>query len=84
MSLLQRYDLDVRQGRIYIPRVNGSIARTYPIQPEDLRRLRSYLNTRDDDSPYLFISNRGTPLERRSYWDMGYTDTAIFSSHKIL
>ena len=70
VSLLQRHDLDVRQGRIYIPRVKGSIARTYPIQPEDLRRLRSYLNTLDDDSPYLFISNRGTPLERRSYWDM--------------
>ncbi|MGV8119095.1 MAG: tyrosine-type recombinase/integrase [Candidatus Xenobiia bacterium LiM19] len=70
MSLLQRHDLNIRQGRIYISRVKGSIARTYPIQPEDLRRLRSYLNTRDDDSPYLFISNRGTPLERRSYWDL--------------
>ena len=22
------------------------------------------------DSPYLFISNRGIPLERRSYWDL--------------
>src|SRR5206468_11172707 len=32
--------------------------------------LRAYLRTRDDDSPYLFISTRGIPLERRSYWDL--------------
>ncbi len=40
------------------------------MQPDDLRRLRAYLRTRDDDSPYLFISTRGIPLERRSYWDL--------------
>jgi site-specific recombinase XerD len=70
VSLLQRHDINVRQGRIYIPRVKGSIARAYPIQPEDLRRIQTYLRTRDDDSPYLFISNRGTSMERRSYWDL--------------
>jgi site-specific recombinase XerD len=55
---------------IYIPRVKGSIAKTYPLQPEDLRLVRAYLRTREDDSPYLFISTRGIPLERRSYWDL--------------
>jgi len=70
VSLLQRNDLHEKQGRIYIPRVKGSIAKTYPMQPEDLRCLRAYLRTREDDSPYLFISNRGIPLERRSYWDL--------------
>src|SRR5689334_3365347 len=70
VSLLQRDDVHAKQGRIYIPRVKGSIAKTYPLQPEDLRCLRAYLRTRDDDSPYLFISTRGIPLERRSYWDL--------------
>ena len=70
VSLLQRDDLHEKQGRIYIPRVKGSIAKTYPLQPEDLRLVRAYLRTREDDSPYLFISNRGIPLERRSYWDL--------------
>jgi site-specific recombinase XerD len=37
---------------------------------EDLRHIRAYLRTREDDSPYLFISTRGIPLERRSYWDL--------------
>ena len=73
VSLLQRQDIHARQGRIDIPRVKGSISKTYPLQPEDLRRLRAYLRTREDDSPALFISNRGLPLERRSYWDLMQT-----------
>ena len=70
VSLLQRDDVHEKQGCIYIPRVKGSLAKTYPLQPEDLRRLRAYLRTREDDSPYLFISNRHLPLERRLYWDL--------------
>jgi site-specific recombinase XerD len=70
VSLLQRDDIHETQGRIYIPRVKGSIATTYPMQPEDVRLVRAYLRTREDDSPYLFISRRGIPLERRSYWDL--------------
>ena len=70
VSLLQRDDIHAKQGRIYIPRVKGSIAKTYPMQPEDVRLVRVYLRTRADDSPYLFISTRGIPLERWSYWDL--------------
>lgn len=70
VSLLQRADVYEKHGRIYIPRVKGSLAKTYPLQPDDLRRLRAYLRTRDDDAPALFISTRGVPLERRSYWDL--------------
>ena len=70
MSVLQRNDIHEKQDRIYIPRVKGSIAKTYPLQPDDLRCLRAYLRTREGDSPSLFISSRGIPLERRSYWDL--------------
>jgi type 1 fimbriae regulatory protein FimB len=70
VSLLQRADVHAKQGRIYIPRVKGSLAKTYPLQPEDLRLVRAYLRTRKDDSPSLFISTRGIPLEHRSYWDL--------------
>jgi type 1 fimbriae regulatory protein FimB len=73
VSLLQRDDIHEKQGRIYIPRVKGSIAKTYPLQPDDLRCLRAYLRTREDDSPHLFISTRGIPLERRSYGDLMQT-----------
>src|SRR5258706_14732570 len=55
VSLLQRAAIHEKQGRIYIPRVKGSIAKTYPMQPEDVRLVQNYLRTRADDSPYLFI-----------------------------
>ena len=70
VSLFQRDDVHAKQGRIDIPRVKGSLATTSPLPPDDLRCLRAYLQTRDDDSPYLFISTRGIPLKRRSYWDL--------------
>jgi site-specific recombinase XerD len=70
VSLLQRHDLNKLQGRIHISRVKGSISKTYPLQPDDMRRISAYLRTRRDDSPYLFVSNRGTPFERRTYWDL--------------
>lgn len=53
--------------------MQGSVANTSPVHPEDLRRLRASLRTREDDSPALFISNRGRPLERRSSWDVRQT-----------
>jgi integrase/recombinase XerD len=70
VAWLQRDDGHAQQGRIYLPRVKGSIAKTYPLQPEALRLVRAYLRTRKDDSPYLFIATRGIPLERRAYWDL--------------
>ena len=39
VSLLQRDDIHANQSRIYIHRLKGSIAKTYPIQPEDLRLI---------------------------------------------
>src|SRR5207249_11596119 len=53
VSLLQRDDIHEKQGRLYIPRVKGSIATTYPLQPEDLRRIHAYLRTSEDAAPYL-------------------------------
>jgi len=61
VSLLQRADVHEKQGRIYIPRVQGSLAQTYPRQPAELRLVRAYLRPREGDSPYLCISSRGLP-----------------------
>jgi integrase len=58
IGLLQRADLDLKQGRITIHRLKGSISGIYPMQPDVIKLLRSYLRDRTDSSPYLFISNR--------------------------
>jgi integrase/recombinase XerD len=68
IGLLQRTDVDLRQGRITVHRLKGSLSAIYPMQPDMLKLVRSYLRTRTDDSPYLFLSNRGTPIDRRTLW----------------
>jgi site-specific recombinase XerD len=57
-------DVDVKQGRISIHRLKGSISAVYPMQPDVLKAIRSYLRTRVDESPYLFVSNRNMPIGR--------------------
>ena len=64
IGLLQRADVDVKQGRISIHRLKGSISAVYPMQPDVLKAIRSYVRTREDESPYLFVSNRNVPISR--------------------
>src|SRR5436309_5668699 len=64
IGLLQRADVDVKQGRISIHRLKGSISGVYPMQPDVLKAIRSYLRIRKDESPYLFLSKRSVPISR--------------------
>src|SRR5919198_1908554 len=68
IGLLQRTDVDLKQGRIRVHRLKGSLSAIYPLQPDVLKLLRAWLRTRTDDSPYLFLSNRGVPIDRRTLW----------------
>jgi integrase len=68
IGLLQRTDVDLKQGRITINRLKGSLSAVYPLQPDMIKLLRSYLRTRTDSSPYLLISDRGVPIDRRTWW----------------
>ncbi len=65
VGMLQLTDLDLKAGRITINRVKGSMAGTYPLKPDTVKLLRSYIKSRKDASPYLFISNRLLPIDRR-------------------
>jgi site-specific recombinase XerD len=40
------------------------------MQPDVLKAIRSYLRTREDESPYLFISNRNVPIGRFMLWEL--------------
>jgi len=68
IGFLQRTEVDLKQGRITIHRLKGSLSGIYPLQPDVIELLRSYLRGRTDASPYLFISNRGVPINRRTLW----------------
>ncbi len=66
VGMLQRTDVDLKAARITINRVKGSMSGVYPMSPDTVKLLRSYLKTRNDASPYLFISNRVLPIDRRT------------------
>jgi site-specific recombinase XerD len=70
IGLLQRADVDAKQGRISIHRLKGSISGVYPMQPDVVKAIRSYLRTRVDESPYLFVSNRHVPIGRFMLWEL--------------
>ncbi len=66
VGMLQLTDLDLKAARITINRVKGSMSGTYPLKPDTVKLLRSYIKSRKDTSPYLFISNRVLPIDRRT------------------
>lgn len=72
IGLLQRSDFDARRLRIRVQRLKGSLSGEYPVQPDVAKAISAYLRSRDDDSPYLFISeDRKLPLDRKAlHWLM--------------
>src|SRR5262245_61443378 len=65
VGLLRKDDLDLKSLRLVIHRLKGSHSGTHPLQPDEVRVIKSYLRSRDDASPILFPSRRGTPISRR-------------------
>jgi type 1 fimbriae regulatory protein FimB len=84
VGLLQRTDVDFKQGRIVIHRLKGSLSGVYPMKPDTVKLLRSYLRERTDQLPYLFLSNRELPIDRRTLYTLmrKYSQVANIPAHK--
>jgi len=84
IGLLHRPDVYLKRGRSPINRLKGTLSGIYPRQPEEQKTLCSSLATRHDESPYLFISNRNLPIDRRTLWVLmqSYGETAGISASK--
>ena len=66
IGLLQIQDVDFERQKIMIRRLKGSLSGVHPLQADEARMLKSYLKTRNSQSPYLFISNRNLPISRKT------------------
>jgi site-specific recombinase XerD len=64
VGLLQINDFDSKQLRLNIHRLKGSLSGVHPLQPDEVRILKSFLRTREDSLPYLFPSRKGAPISR--------------------
>lgn len=70
-ACLMRLDsVDLSQSRVFIARLKNGNASEQPMEGDELRAVRRYLATRDDSLPWLFISERKQPLDRRSAYKM--------------
>ncbi len=48
IGMLQRTDVDLSPARITINRLKGSLSGTYPLSPDTVKLIRSYLRTRKE------------------------------------
>lgn len=59
-------DVDFKQMRIMIHRLKGSISGQYPMQIDEVKILKAYLNSREIETTILFPSRLGTPISRKT------------------
>lgn len=60
----KRDDFDGRRARLWVRRLKGSLSTDQPITGNALRALKTYLHSRTDRLPWLFVSECGTPSTR--------------------
>jgi len=66
IGMLRVEDVDLDRGRIRFERLKGSLGGEYPMQPDEVKTLKAWLRERKDNNNYLFPSQRGTPIHRRT------------------
>lgn len=59
-------DLSLDSARVWVRRLKGSMSTEQPIEGDELRAIRRYLQTRSLHVPWLFLSERGGPLTRQA------------------
>ncbi len=65
-AIVLRWDqVDFKQGLLHVRRIKNGIASTHPLRSVELRALRQ-LKRDNIESPYLFLSERKSPLTDRA------------------
>lgn len=63
---LRRDDLSLQEARIEVRRLKRGLDVQHPIAGDELRAIKSYFRAREDRLPFLFLSERGSPLTRQA------------------
>ena len=58
--------VNLKEARLWVKRVKGSLDSQQPLAGDELRALTRYLATREDKLPWLFVSERGCQMVRRA------------------
>jgi type 1 fimbriae regulatory protein FimB len=68
VTALRRDDANLGQARLWVRRLKNGLSVEHPIPGDELRFIRRYLATRTDRLPWLFLSERGQPLSRKTVY----------------
>ena len=63
---MRRDSVDVKRSRVWVARLKNSLSVEQPIAGDELRAIKRYLATREDNLPWLFISERQAQLTRQA------------------
>jgi type 1 fimbriae regulatory protein FimB len=58
--------LNLKQSRIWVNRSKNSLSTEQAIDGDELRAVKRYLAQRDDQLPWLFVSERAQPMTRQA------------------
>jgi type 1 fimbriae regulatory protein FimB len=61
---ISREDVSFDRATLWVRRLKGSNSGMQPIEGDELRAIRRYLSTRNDNLPWLFVSERQGRLSR--------------------
>jgi site-specific recombinase XerD len=66
VGMLYTDDLNLKDYRLRIQRLKRSLAGIHPLQPDEVKALKSYLKERTTNrAPALFLSRENSPISRR-------------------
>ncbi|WP_299657381.1 tyrosine-type recombinase/integrase, partial [uncultured Jannaschia sp.] len=54
------------QSRLWVARLKNGLSVEHPVAGDELRAIKRWLARRDDDLPWLFVSERRQPLTRQA------------------
>ncbi|WP_430905735.1 tyrosine-type recombinase/integrase [Maribacter sp. 2-571] len=63
---LKKSDVNLKDSRVWMNRLKGRLSTEHPIWGDELRAIKRYLNSRIDNLPWLFVSERGLPMTRQA------------------
>ena len=63
-------DIDLATGKLHVRRAKGGAASVHPIGARESRALRKLQREAPSPSPYVFVSERGSPLSVAGYQRM--------------
>ena len=66
VGILKQDDVDISRGRIRIERLKNSEGGEFPLQADEVKAIKAWLKVKKDGNPWLFPSQRGSPIHRRT------------------